>query len=324
MTSTSLLARRAFLAGLGASTFAAPALAQQAVIQPEEGYREVFLGEELLSWLDAYGRPTAKVMIGDKGPFDFLVDTGSNTTVLPMMLALEAGATFVGSSIVHGTTGSAEMPMALLPELSTGSVKRRDIRVAVFPNENFGHGHGILGADVFAGRRLTFDIPARSVRVDSSRRDNGSIAPVGNLRMRNGMLAELRGRVGRVRTRLMLDTGAQQGIINPALNAALARYHPELKRAERVRVTGVTGHVLYGDLVFLPRAEMGTMELLDASAVAADAPIFKVWGLEKDPAMIVGVDVLSRMQGFSIDYGTRRFEGRPLAMMAKGDSFSHG
>src|SRR6185436_10788202 len=38
-------------------------------------------------WIDNYGRPTAKVMLNGKGPFRFLVDTGSTTTVIAKRLA---------------------------------------------------------------------------------------------------------------------------------------------------------------------------------------------------------------------------------------------
>jgi hypothetical protein len=53
--------------------------------------------------------------------------------------------------------------------------------------------------------------------------------------------------------------------------------------------------------------------VVDAGAVAADAPIFRLWGLDKDPAMIVGVNLLSRLASFSIDYGARMFDAELMA-----------
>lgn len=318
------LARRTVIASIAALPFGAPALAQAYTVArqpdaPESALSpldtEITTGAELRAWIDAYGRPTAKVTLGALGPFDFLVDTGANSTVISESLALQAGAIYTSSGVVNGTTGSASVPLAIVQDLSCGVVRRRDMRVAVLPDSAFATESGILGADVFVGRRLTFDIPAKVVKVEPSRR-TFSLAGIGNLRMRNGMLAELPGRVGKVKARLMLDTGAQQCIANPALDRELARLHPYARRIPRVEITGVTGHVLVGEFIELPTTELGELELSGAVAVAADAPIFHVWGLDDEPAMIVGVDVLSRLQGFSIDYGTRRFEGRPMALMA--------
>jgi hypothetical protein len=48
-------------------------------------------------------------------------------------------------------------------------------------------------------------------------------------------------------------------------------------------------------------------------AVAINASIFNVLELQDTPAMLVGIDVLSRLQRFSIDYGTREFRATPMA-----------
>ncbi len=48
----------------------------------------------------------------------------------------------------------------------------------------------------------------------------------------------------------------------------------------------------------------------DASCIAADASIFNLWDLNRGPAMIVGVGLLSRLASFSIDYGARAFDAR--------------
>lgn len=325
--SATRIARRGVIAALAAAAFARPSLAQsKSIVVPNwpaatpDAFPDAFGVEittttEMRAWIDAYGRPTAKVMIGALGPFDFLVDTGANATVISMSLAIASGATFTGSGTVNGVTGSAVLPLATVSDLTSGVVRRRSMRVAVLPDSAFDRESGILGADVFAGRRLTFDIPGKLVKVEPSRRAS-TVARIGNLRMRNGMLAELSGRVGRVQTRLMLDTGAQHCIANPVLDRELRRLHPGQRRVPSVEITGVTGQVLTGEFLELPPTELGELVLKGAVAVAADAPIFGVWGLDDEPAMIVGVDVLSRLRGFSIDYGTRRFEGRPMALLA--------
>lgn len=271
------------------------------------------------AWVDAYGRPTAKVKLNGQGPFDFLVDTGANMTVVASRRAAQVGAPIAGVAIVNGTTGSAEMPVATIDRLSTGVVNASDLRIAILPDSALPRSDGILGADVFAGRRLTFDIQHRRVLVETSRRTFPGVRDtiIGAMRVRNGRLAEIDGHIGRVRVRLMLDTGADNCIVNRPLEAALVKAFPHMRRFERATVVGVTGQVLEGTYLSLPDVRFAGVTLRSAGAIAAEAPIFDLWDLADTPAMIVGVNVLSRLSRFTIDYGARTFEAMPLALLAQ-------
>ncbi len=268
------------------------------------------------AWVDMYGRPTAKVMINGQGPFQFMVDTGSTTTVITNGLLERLGTTSTGIATVVGTTGSADMPVARLDLVDCGVVTKEKLRVAVFPESGLSSGDGILGADMFAGRRLMFNIRQKQVRVEPTRRSTRRA--IGNMRVRKGLLAEIDGRVGNVSARLMLDTGAQTCIANMALSDALRKHHPRLQRVDNVRVYGVTGHKVVGQFIAMPRVNLKAFHVDDAGCVAADASIFDVWDLNREPAMIVGVNLLSRLDSFSIDYGARSFEARLMSdLMAR-------
>jgi predicted aspartyl protease len=275
------------------------------------------------AWVDTYGRPTAKVMLNDKGPYQFMVDTGSTTTVLAERVVLELGARIVGEATVAGTTGTAVTPVALVSEIQTGAVVKNDIRVAVLPDTSLARTDGILGADVFIGKRLVFNIQGKQVRIEPSKRQQRT-APLGNMRVRNGLLAEVDGRVGNVSAKLMLDTGAQNCIANMQLSAALKRLHPRLERVDNVRVYGVTGQVIVGEAIALPKVDMRAFSVKDAGCVAAEAPIFDLWGLNKEPAMIVGVNLLSRLSTFSIDYGAKMFDATLLSELIARNSVGFG
>jgi hypothetical protein len=309
------LSRRTLLAAIPGLALAGPAMGQVTgtrIILPDVENEEP---TTLDAWVDKYGRPTAKVMLNGKGPFNFMVDTGSTTTVLAERHVSRLGVPVVGVVTVAGTTGTADTSMVKLASLETGVVKKSDIRLAVLPDSGLARADGILGADVFAGKKLVFDIGSRIVRVEPSRR-TPRIAPRSNMRVRNGLLAEIDGFVGSVGARLMLDTGAEHCIANLPLQRALAKAHPRLPTHKNVRVVGVTGHVLVGDFVELPKIDLREFSVKDAGAVAADAPIFHVWGLGDEPAMIVGVNVLSRLATFSIDYGAKTFDAELMALMA--------
>jgi hypothetical protein len=309
------LSRRTLLAAGPALAFAGAAHAQQTGLllkTPEESEPEGFIDLPLDAWTDVFGRPTAKVIIDGYGPFRFLVDTGSTTTVLAARHAAQMKTPILGMVTVNGTTGTAQMPLARVAKLETGVVTTEGMRVAILSDAGLAREDGILGADVFAGRRLSFDIQAKSVRVESSRRQF-RVAPTSNLRVRNGLLAEIDGKIGTIPVRLMLDTGAQHCIANVPLQRAIEKTYPRLTRVRRVRVVGVTGHAIVGDFFELPKVDFRSFAVKDAGAVAVDAPIFKIWELDREPAMIVGVNLLSRLANFSIDYGARTFEAERMA-----------
>lgn len=304
---------------IGASAFAQPPVAPPAPTPPgaPTGSRLIPVEEDeivitLDAWTDTYGRPTASTMINGKGPFSFMVDTGSTTTVITERLATLLGSISTGTATVAGTTGTTIAPITVLDKVQTGAVSKEGLRVAILPDAGLARGDGILGADVFVGKRLVFAIRDKIVRVESSNRHT-RVAPRGNLRLRNGMLAEVDGRIGNISARLMLDTGADHCIANPALGEALRAAHPRLERIPKVRVVGVTGHKVLGEYVVLPRVDLKAFMVRDAGAVIADASIFKLWELESEPAMIVGVNLLSRLSQFSIDYGARQFDAQLAA-----------
>ncbi len=275
------------------------------------------------AWVDKYGRPTAKVMLNGMGPFNFMVDTGSTTTVIAQRHVLALKAPIIGMATVNGTTGTAETPMARITTLVAGAVTKQDVRVAVLPDAGIARIDGILGADVFAGKRLVFNIQDRIVRIEPSQRSTRT-APRGNMRIRNGLLAEIDGQVGNVRAKLMLDTGAQNCIANMPLSQALRKAHPRLQRIDEVEVVGVTGQGIKGQFIALPKVDFKEFSVKDAGAVAADAPIFAIWGLQNEPAMIVGVNLLSRLRSFSIDYGARIFDATLLSDLIARNGMAFG
>lgn len=294
---------------IGGLLGAAPFVAAQAWGQaPEDDTTPMVLD----SWTDTYGRPTASVMLNGKGPFAFLVDTGSTSTVITERVARLLGVEPMGKLTVIGGTGTSVSPYSAVEVLETGAVARQDLRVAIMPDRLVVRGDGILGADVFAGKRLVFSLREKMVRVEPSQRAVAGVTR-SNMRLRQGMLAEIDGRVGKVATKLILDTGADFCIGNPALGRTLQAAYPRLDRIPRVRITGITGHKIIGELASLPRIDARAFTVEDSSAVIANAQIFKLWELEDEPAMIVGVDLLSRLESFSIDYGARMFDATLLS-----------
>lgn len=264
----------------------------------------------LQTWLDLYGRPLARVRLNGQGPFRFMVDTGSNTTVISRSLAQRLGLTLAEPAFVQGVTGSTMAPRTLVRRVEIGNTVTENLRGVVFDGPAFAETDGILGMDMFAGRRVRFSFRRQEVDIEQSlSRLNLPIrAP---MRLRNGLLVEVTGTAGGLQTRFILDTGAELSVINPALLDQLTARRR--RRTEPAVIMGATNHELTGLWVAMPRIEVMGLTTTSLMVAAADAPIFHHWGMTHQPVMLVGMDVLSQLDTLVIDYRRRQLHLRLLA-----------
>jgi hypothetical protein len=288
------ISRRSFLAAASALAGSAPARAQHSpAAAPGPAPQE----ESLAAWIDAFGRPAATVYINDLGPYRCLVDTGATTTVVAQHRAADMGLVVEGAIQVNGTTGLAELPFATASHILSGSLQKKNARVVLLDKGALSKWDGVLGANLFVGKKVVFDIPRKTVSLNAS-----ATPPSFNMttaagiptqfRLRHGVLAELAGAVGKIRTRLILDTGADCSIANPRLSEALLTRHRYLQRIPQMTVLGITGEVMVGEGIALPDVRLGGMVATRTMAVAINASIFNVLELQDTPAMLVGIDVL--------------------------------
>ncbi|MBI5941594.1 MAG: clan AA aspartic protease, partial [Caulobacterales bacterium] len=95
---------------------------------------------------DRYDRLTIPVMIGGHGPFDFVVDTGADRTVLSEDVAEQLGLPPGRDVLVQGITGSEMTRTVLAPEITLGSVVLKGLDLPVLPRQRLGV-DGLLGVD---------------------------------------------------------------------------------------------------------------------------------------------------------------------------------
>ena len=98
-----------------------------------------------------------------------------------------------------------------------------------------------------------------------------------------------------------LDSGAQDTIGNMALRElALTRYPLTPLRA--VSIISVTGQTIPAEFADLPALRFGGVTLSSWPIAFADLHIFRMWDLVHAPAILIGVDVLSRFETVCLDF----------------------
>jgi len=113
--------------------------------------------------------------------------------------------------------------------------------------------------------------------------------------------------IGRVRVKGIIDTGAPDSLANTALLEALKR---SLKDTPDTEIIGVTLDVERGNRVRLPTLVMGSVRVRGATVTFGNVQIWQHWRLTREPAIMIGMDVLGVLDQVIIDYRTREMHLR--------------
>ena len=252
-----------------------------------------------------HDRIVVPVMIDGKGPFRFLVDTGANgsmvSTRLVKALGLVAGP---GRwERVEGATGTQPLPWVLIRRLRVGQIVKTNVRMPICTSPIMTHLDGILGMAGFGPVRIAVDFRHDRVAIDrSSPRMLWGFLDIHARRTPGGLLM-VPAHVGGVSVEAIIDTGSPDTLGNFALRKAL------LTRGQlgaSTPIYGVTRQISVGATALAPTMILGPAEIEHLPIVYSDVPIFREWHLESRPAVIIGMDVLGRVDTLVLDYPRAR------------------
>ena len=282
--------------------------------------------EQVAAARDKAHRVTAPVMVNGKGPFEFVVDTGANRTVVATELAADLKLPASGRADVHGIAGIESSAVAVVDRLAIGRVENRNLRSPVLTRQRLG-ADGLLGVDILRNRRLAMDFRRNTITiyranagavglslgvkdsrmVQSGRSIDGTDYTIVPARMRFGQLIVVDADLGGVPVVAFLDSGSQNTVGNLPLYDRL-KARPELLSARPllVELISATGQTAQGELSTVPPLRLGALGIADLKVVFAGLHIFKLWDLADRPAILIGIDVMRHFEGIELDYGARR------------------
>jgi predicted aspartyl protease len=248
---------------------------------------------------DRVGRVIAPVSVNGQGPFRFIVDTGANRSALSRPLADQLSLAPVGTGEVHSVSDVSIAPLVPRQTLRFEALALDAGVMPLLDRDVLGGADGLLGVDAMSGRRLLIDFERGCVEIAPSRGARtlrGWVSIRGELRF--GNLVLINGAVERTRVRLLLDTGSASTLANEALHAALGQR--ARRRNERAFTAG--DPLVLESAVFLPRIRLADIEIANVTAFTGDFHIFSIWDLDDEPALLIGMDVLSQAGALAIDY----------------------
>ena len=204
-----------------------------------------------------------------------------------------------------GMTGSSVVPRVLVDELGLGPVGVSDLELPVLQEADLG-GDGMLGIDALAEQRLMLDFEKRQISVeDASKplpRMDGEI--VVTARRRRGQLILTQAKANGRQVEAVIDTGTEITIGNSALREFLVRRRGAAM--EKVEIIGVTGAKSELEIARVAEIRLGSVILRNVPIAFADVPPFEVFGLSKQPALLLGTDLMEVFRRVSLDFRARK------------------
>lgn len=292
-----MVTRRMLIAGAAGTVFSpTPVLAQQQTFNTEGLHR---------------GRTTVPVRLNGQGPFAFMVDTAATASVISSDLVQPLGLASMGPVGMHTLVGREVVPTVRAERMQSGRLDARDVRLAVGQRLAMAGLDGLLGCDLLVEQKLILNFTgeqrARIVRSSPPPRGfhegaTPGIPLVVTGERRFGNLLMIPAQLGRSPVVAIIDSGAEGTILNRAASRA-ARATPLTPRdgQDVRRVQSPTGEVTWGQAMTVPSLNFAGLAIINLAVAVGDFHSFRIWGLEDQPAMLIGLDVLRHFESVHID-----------------------
>jgi predicted aspartyl protease len=296
--------RRAVTLGLAAGAFAAPRFARAQMHEPPKVTRIDPAAEAqsvpdavLAASADAANRMTVPVTINERGPFPFIVDTGSTTTVLAAQLGLRP----TDKLLVKAAMGAAASNAVRVMSLEVGPRRLANLHMPILARSDLG-ALGILGIDAVSREKLVMDFRKKQmILTASSRRGDDPFGVTVTAKSRYGQLLLVDCDVEGMPLYVILDTGSEFSIGNTTMRTMLERH----RATYSVEVADVTRGSVSAAIGLLRTLDVGHVEVTNLNIAYADLYTFEQFGLHDKPAMLLGMSTLRHFTRVSIDFPAR-------------------
>jgi len=249
-------------------------------------------------------RLSVDVDVNGRGPYHFLVDSGADTSAVGLRIATDLQLPLGDPAILNGTTGRNLVDRVRVAQLTVGPTTLHNLLVPALREVDLG-GEGLIGIDALVEQRLMMDFEKHVIHVEDARTpveiEPGDIVITAH--RRRGQLILTHVRAGGVSLDAIIDTGSEVTIGNSALrDKLLSRGH----EVWTVPATGVTGETVNLQMARVSELELGPVTLSDVPIAFADVPPFKLFGLDQEPALLLGTDLLATFRRVSLDFRARK------------------
>ena len=280
-----------------------PLLAAVPILTGQDGGQQASTVDIVAIGTDRHDRMTVPVRIGASGPYNFLIDTGAQNTVLSKALAAQLLLVSTRKARLVGIAGTEIVDTVDIDEIGLGRRSYYSLLAPLLDQAHIG-ADGIVGLDTLQGQRVMLDFKRRLITIDDAKNLGGNrgFDIIVTARRRSGQLIMADAVIDGVATDVVIDTGAETSIGNPALQRAMAR-----RRGQGTSMlTSVTGQQIEAQMGIGRKLVVGNMTINNLLIAYADAPAFGALDLDKRPALLLGMRDLRTFDRVAIDFATRK------------------
>ncbi len=252
--------------------------------------------------VDRYARMTVPVRVQEKGPFNFLIDTGAQNTVLSTALASELALIPSAKARLIGIAGTRTVDTVEIDQIDLGKRSFYGLLAPLLEARHIG-ADGILGLDSLQGQRVLIDFRTNAMTIGDARSMGGTrgFEIVITARRRSGQLIMTDARIDGIKVDVVIDTGAETSIGNLALQRALSR-----RGTETITLHGVTGDKVEASIGYARSLVIDKVSLNNVLIAYTDSPAFAALLLREKPAILLGMRDLRSFERVAIDFDTRK------------------
>jgi predicted aspartyl protease len=121
--------------------------------------------------------------------------------------------------------------------------------------------------------------------------------------LRFGHLVVIEGRIRETSISIFIDTGSDSTLANVALRERLrSTVRVDRQSTANARAYTAGTPIVLDNVILIPRLRIGDVEARGITAYVGDFHIFRLWDLIDQPALLIGMDVLSQTRELVIDY----------------------
>lgn len=250
-------------------------------------------------------RLSVDVLVNGRGPYRFVVDSGADTSVVGLRIASDLQLPLGRPAILNGMTDRALVDRVKVDSLTLGPSTIRNLEVPALREGDLG-GQGMIGIDALVRQRLLMDFEKHLIRVEDARIPMKHYAGeiVITARRQRGQLILTEVRAAGLALDAVIDTGSEITIGNTLLRDKLV--HGNRDKFMTATMIGVTGKSVQVQLAVIGELQLGPVTLYDVPMAFADVPPFKVFGLDREPSLLLGTDILENFRRVSLDFRARK------------------
>jgi predicted aspartyl protease len=262
------------------------------------------VGGDVIKAREIETRLSVEVRVNGQGPYHFIVDSGADTSVVGLRIAQQLQLPLGTPAILNGMTARNLVDRVKVAQLNLGPSTISDLQVPALRETDLG-GDGLLGIDALVRQRLMMDFDKHVIQVEDARVpmkfSPGDIVIIARRQRGQLILAEVK--ASGFGLDAVIDTGTEITIGNTALRDKLVRKRTKISTVD---VVGVTGTTVKMELATIDELQLGPVLLRDVPIAFADVPPFKLFGLAKEPALLLGTDILENFRRVSLDFRARK------------------